>query len=223
MEIKSNIIKSYLRNVFFINGTAYAGKSTMCAMLAEKYNLIHCEENYCANKFLKIATAKDQPNMTYFKKHNDWQKFLNRTPDEYASWINGNSKEMAEFEIAELIRISANQRVIVDTNIPVDILKEIADYGQVAIMISPQSMSVNSFFDRQDPEKQFLLSQIQKAENPEKTMENFKECLAMINSQKVYDDWANCGFYVIARKDTMTDTREETLKKLSVHFGLSER
>lgn len=30
----------------FINGTAYAGKSTMVAMLAEKYNLIHCGENY---------------------------------------------------------------------------------------------------------------------------------------------------------------------------------
>ena len=223
MEIKSNIIKNYLRNVFFINGTAYAGKSTMCAMLAKKYKLIHCKENYCADKFLEIATANDQPNMTYFKTHEDWQKFLNRTPVEYASWIDGNSREMAEFEIAELIRISADQRVIVDTNIPVDMLKEIADYNQVAIMISPQSMSVNSFFDRKDPEKQFLLSQIQKAENPEKTMANFKECLAMINSQKVYDDWADCGFYGITREDATTDTREETLRKLSVHFGLSEK
>ena len=123
MEIKCNIIKSYLRNVLFINGTAYAGKSTMCAMLAEKYDLIHCEENYCAEKFLEIATPHDQPNMTYFKTHGDWQKFLNRTPSEYAAWIDGNSKELAEFEIAELIRISAKHKVIVDTNIPADILK----------------------------------------------------------------------------------------------------
>ena len=221
MEIKNNIIKSYLKNVFFINGTAYAGKSTMCAMLAEKYNLIHCEENYCANKFLEIATANEQPNMTYFKIHNDWQKFLNRTPVEYASWIDGNSRELAEFEIAELIRISAERSVIVDTNIPVDILKEIAGYNQIAIMLSPQSMSVNSFFDRRDPEKQFLLSQIQKAENPEKAMANFKECLAMINSPKVYDDWMNCGFYTIVREDATSDTREEILKKLAIHFGLS--
>ena len=33
-------------NVFFINGTAYAGNSTMVKMLAEKYNGIACEENY---------------------------------------------------------------------------------------------------------------------------------------------------------------------------------
>jgi len=223
MEIKSNIIKSYLRNVVFINGTAYAGKSTMCAMLAEKYGLIHCGENYCADRFLEIATIEDQPNMAYFKTHNDWQKFLNRTPVEYASWIDGNSREMAEFEIAELIRLSANQKVIVDTNIPVDILKEIADYHQVAIMLSPQAMSVNSFFDRQDSEKQFLLSQIQKAENPEKTMANFRECLAMINSPKVYEDWANCGFYTIIREDAAVDTRAETLEKLAMHFGLLEK
>ena len=38
-------MKKY-KNVYFINGTAYAGKSTMVKMLAEKYNGIVCEENY---------------------------------------------------------------------------------------------------------------------------------------------------------------------------------
>ena len=33
-------------NVYFINGTAYAGKSTMTKLLAEKYDGILCEENY---------------------------------------------------------------------------------------------------------------------------------------------------------------------------------
>ena len=35
MEIADNILKHYLRNCYFINGTPYAGKSTMCALLAE--------------------------------------------------------------------------------------------------------------------------------------------------------------------------------------------
>ena len=35
MEIQNNVLKHYLRNCYFINGTAYAGKSTMCKMLAE--------------------------------------------------------------------------------------------------------------------------------------------------------------------------------------------
>jgi len=33
-------------NVYFFNGTAYAGKSTMVKALAQKYDGIVCEENY---------------------------------------------------------------------------------------------------------------------------------------------------------------------------------
>ena len=33
-------------NVYFINGTTYAGKSTMVTRLARKYGGIACEENY---------------------------------------------------------------------------------------------------------------------------------------------------------------------------------
>lgn len=33
-------------NVYFINGTAYAGKSTLVKALAKKHCGIACEENY---------------------------------------------------------------------------------------------------------------------------------------------------------------------------------
>ena len=54
--------------------------------------------------------------------------------------------------MAELLRISGERKVIVDTNISCDILREIADEDHVAILLSPQSMSVEHFFDRPDPE-----------------------------------------------------------------------
>lgn len=44
MFIENNILKHYLQNVYFITGTAYAGKSTMVKMLAEKYCLVCCGE-----------------------------------------------------------------------------------------------------------------------------------------------------------------------------------
>lgn len=219
MNISNNIIQHYLRNVYFINGTAFAGKSTMCAMLAKKYDMIHCEENYNMEMILSIVTEKDQPNMNYFHSKRDWQEFLNRTPDEYERWINGNAREVTEFEIAELIRISSNKKTIVDTNIPCDVLREISDYGRVAIMLSPQSMSVDRFFDREDPDKQFLLSEIQKAENPQKTLNNFRECIARVNSKKYYDEFMKSSFFTIVRKDCGLDTREDTLKALGKHFG----
>ena len=42
-------------NIYFINGTAYAGKSTMVKMLAEKYNGIAGEENYHTARILENA------------------------------------------------------------------------------------------------------------------------------------------------------------------------
>ena len=223
IELESNILRYYLRNVYFINGTAYAGKSTMVAMLAEKYDMVHCGENFHTKNCGKFVTPEYQPNIGYFQTMKGWQEFINRTPDEYARWIDGSSREAAQIEIAELLRIPEGQKVIADTNISLDVLREISDYHHVAIMLSPQSMSIDRFFDRDDAEKQFLLEQIRLAENPEKTMDNFKECLARINSKKYYDEFLNSGFFTIIREDKSIDTRFETMNKLAEHFQLEER
>lgn len=193
----------------------------MCAMLAKKYGLIHCTENYCMDNFLTVASPETQPNMCYFRSVKNWQEFLNRSPEEYEAWIYGTSREVAGFEVAELIRISENKKVIVDTNIPADILRQITDYLHVAVMLSPQSMSVEKFFDRDDPEKKFIFSEIQKAEDPEKTMQNFRACLARINSKEHYDEWANSGFFTLIRGNAALDTRMETLEALEKHFGFT--
>jgi len=219
MKINNLTLKHYLKNVMFINGTAYAGKSTMVKMLADKYGLICCGENYdCIPE--GIVIPETYPNLSYFQTLKDWQEFVNRTPQEYHDWIVESSREQVEFEIIHLISISQTQKVIVDTNIPLDILKEIADYHQIAIMVSPQSMSVDHFFERDDPDKKFIKEQIMKSNNPEKTMENFLAGIAKINSQEVYNDFINSGFLTIVREDTLTDTRSETLNKLAQHFGL---
>ena len=110
--------------------------------------------------------------------------------------------------------------MIVDTSIPIDVLKEISDYHHVAVMLSPQSMSVERFFDRDDPDKQFLLGVIESCENSEAVMENYKRGLALINSQKHYDEYANSGFFTIVRQDNGTDTREEVCDIIAKHFGL---
>lgn len=83
MKINYQIIKEYLKNVYFITGTAYAGKSTMCKMISERHGLYHCEENYKVDDFLRIATPEMFPNMCYFQTMKDWQEFISRTPEAY--------------------------------------------------------------------------------------------------------------------------------------------
>lgn len=220
MKIENNILKYYLKNVYFISGTAYAGKSTTVKMLADRYDMVFCGENYHSAVSDIVASPDVQPDLCYIKNLTDWKEFVTRSPEEYERWIYSTAKEAAEFEAAELISLSRDRKVIVDTNIPVDILKEISDYNRVAIMLSPQSMSVERFFDRADPEKQFILSVIESCQNPEAVMENYKQGLALINSKKHYDEYANSGFFTVVRQNNGADTREEVCDIIAKHFGL---
>ncbi len=206
------------KNVYFINGTAYAGKSTMVKLLAEKYDGIACEENY-QDKRLSSLDRKEFPALTYTRDLKDWRQFIRRTPDEYETWIKNVTKECAIIELEILEELSKqNKLVFVDTNIPVSVLKEISDIDHVLIMLAEPNASVNRFFERPDKEKQFLYKLLLEVDNVELAMENFKNYLKRINSPEVYNDFLNSGFNVIKRDDNRTI--EETLSLVEKIFKL---
>lgn len=222
IPLPANVLRKLFRNVYFFNGTAYAGKSTMVRLLAEKYDGIECGENY-HDILQHLADPEHQPNLSYFDTMKDWQEFINRKPEVYKAWIDGVSQEAGQLEIIRLLQLVGqypDKKIFVDTNLSPEILHQISDYDHVAILLSPQSMSVERFFDRSDPEKQFLLSQIDAAEDPARTMSNFRDCLALINSPENYQSLAECGFYTNVR--TEESTLEERMIEIEKHFGLKK-
>ena len=115
------------KNVYFINGTAYAGKSTMVKLLAEKYNGILCEENY-HDSLLDGLDAKEFPCLTYTRDLQDWHDFIRRSPQEYKDWIDGAAREceILELQILEdLVKTSPDKKIFVDTNISLETLGQI--------------------------------------------------------------------------------------------------
>lgn len=197
------------KDVYFINGTAYAGKSTMVKLLAQKYDAIVCEENY-HNSLIEDLSADEFPNLTYIRDLKDWRDFIRRTPDEYETWINGCTKECTILELKILEKLSQqNKKIFVDTNIPIEVLKEISDTDHVLIMLAESNISVDRFFDRPDKEKQFLYQLLLKEENPDKAIENFRTCLKRVNSKEIYNSFLNSGFNVILKDDKRSI--EETL------------
>ena len=218
MIIENNLLKNLFRNVYFVNGTAYAGKSTTVRLLAEKYDGICCGENY-HDELMELIDPVHQPALSYFDTMSGWHEFISRTPDEYDNWIIKVSKEAAQLEILLLIRLAeSGKKIFVDTNISVDLLKEISDYHHVAIMVCPQETSVSRFFDRPDPEKQFLYQRLLEEPNPEAAIKNFRKCMEKINSQEHFDEFVNSGFYVQHRDESRTI--EESLSMLENHFML---
>lgn len=206
------------KNVYFINGTAYAGKSTMVKLLAEKHKGIACEENY-HNAQIPGLDSREFPGLTYTRDLKDWRDFIRRTPDEYEEWIKQTTKECTILEMQILKELCKNDTpIFVDTNIPVEVLAEISDKDHVLIMLAEPEVSVNRFFQRPDKEKQFLYQLLMKEEKPDEAMDNFRKCLMRVNSPEIYNDFLHSGFQVIVRDDERTI--EETLELVERVFKL---
>ena len=197
-------MKLYFENAYFIIGTSYAGKSTMVKELAKKHDGIACEENYHDN-YPEELDAKEFPCLTYTRDLVDWHDFIRRSPQEYKDWIDGVKKECEILELRMLPEIcSEGKKVFVDTNIGIDKLKDIAPHDHVLVLLSDPKISIHRFFDRPDPEKQFLYSLILEEPDPEKAMENYRQGLELICSQEAYDELENSGFNVIYRDEKRT-------------------
>ena len=218
MECGKIVVK--FENVYFINGTAYAGKSTMVKLLAEKYDGIACEENY-QDRLLENLDTKEFPNLTYTRDLQDWGELVRRTPDEYEAWVNGVTKEctVLEIEILKDLVSRTKKKIFVDTNISVEILHEISDENHVLIMLADPNISVQRFFERSDKEKQFLYQLLLKEDNSEEAMINFRECLKRVNSQERYMMFQKSGFNVITRDENRSI--DETFALVESMFGLN--
>lgn len=213
-------MKMRFPRTYFINGTAYAGKSTMVKRLAEKYDGIACEENY-HNALLPGLDSARFPGLTYTRDLEDWHDFIRRTPEEYEAWIRGTSKECEILELQILEKLSTGEKMVfVDTNISLETLREISDDRHVLIMLADPAVSVNRFFDRPDREKQFLYRLLMAEEEPVLAMENFRQCLKRINSPENYDAFLRSGFRVIVRDERRSI--EDTLALVEREFGLKD-
>ena len=102
--ISDNLIRHYLENVYFINGHSYAGKSTMVKLLAERFDMICCGENYHDVFPREKLSRWKQPGLCYFDTMRGWQEWLGMTPEEHRLWIEEVTRECVEIEILELIR-----------------------------------------------------------------------------------------------------------------------
>lgn len=203
-----------LRNVYFVIGTSYAGKSTLVKNLAKKHNGLALEENYHDEKLPELD-SKEFPNLTYTRDLKDWHEFIRRTPDEYVTWINNVQKEceIVELEILEELLAKPEMRdkkIFVDTNISIETLHKISDESHVLVMLSDPEIGIHRFFDRPDPEKQFLYQLMMEEPDPKAALENYREILTRICSKESYERLGNSGFKVIYRDESRTE--QETVQ-----------
>lgn len=211
-----------LSRVYFVIGTSYAGKSTIVKNLAKKHNGIALEENYHDAKLPELD-SKEFPNLCYTRDLQDWHEFIRRTPEEYVRWIHDVKKECetVEFQILEELLPKPETQgklIFVDTNICVDTLHKITDDKHVLVMMSDPNIAISRFFDRPDPEKQFLYKLMLEEPDPQAALDNYREILVRLHSKESYDELKNSGYQIIFRDENRT--QEETVELAEKIFGI---
>ena len=85
MIFQDNVMKEYLKNVYFIAGTPCGGKTTISCALAKKYGFEIYDIDERFDEHRKISDPLYQPAMNAYFKSAD--AFFGRTVKEYKNWL----------------------------------------------------------------------------------------------------------------------------------------
>jgi len=212
-----------LSHVYFVIGTSYAGKSTIVKNLAKKHGGIALEENYHDAKLPELD-SREFPNLCYTRDLQDWHEFIRRTPEEYVTWLENVKKECEIVELGMLEELLAKpeargKKIFVDTNICMETLHRISDEKHVLVMLSDPEIGIHRFFDRPDPEKQFLYQLMLEEPDPQAALDNYREILTRVCSRENYEELLHSGFPVILRDENRT--QEETAALAEEILGIN--
>jgi hypothetical protein len=213
MFIQDNIIKRYLKNVYFICGTACAGKTTLARLLAQKHHLALYDMDQMYDRHRAIADPIHQPDMCYHMKdfHEQWM----RPTQEQARWNMNSLREQTEMVLLDLINLSQHQKVVADVLFSPDYTSQILDYRQIAFLTVDKSAIRSIYFNR--PEKRGFYDFVKAQKLANVYFENIFKGLEETNELEKAQMKAS-GLFTYER--TKSDTPESVLRILEAHFGL---
>lgn len=215
MIFQDNVIKEYLKNVYFITGTPCGGKTTISRELAKRHNLLVYDIDEQFPNHQKISNADFQPSMN--KTFKDADEFFGRTVEEYKKWLIDNTREQLDFVLLDLIRLSQNQIVLCDCHLTMEQAEKITEASRIVFLIKEPSHIIEDYCNR--PDHQGFNDFINSASDIEKAKSVCNATLKSLN-ERSYNAIKNSGYYWIER--TPESTVDDTVRKVERHFGFSQ-
>lgn len=212
MIFQDNVIKEYLKNVYFIAGTPCGGKTTISRELAKRHNLLVYDIDERFENHQKVSNVTYQPAMN--KVFKDADEFFGRTVDEYKKWLTDNTREQLDFVLLDLICLSKNQIVLCDCHLTMEQAERITEPSRVAFLIKEPVNIVGEYCNR--PDHQDFADFINSASDTDKAKEICNATLRSLN-EKHYKDIRESGYFWVER--TAESTVDETAAKVECHFG----
>ena len=214
MNFQENVLKEYLKNVYFITGTPCGGKTTISRALAKKYGfeLFDIDERF--EEHQKISDSTHQPAMN--KQFRNADEFFGRSVEEYKKWLIDNTREQLEFVLLDLIRASADKKILCDCHLTVEQALMFSDPSRVVFLIKDPSNLVDEYRERWDHQgfNQYLNS----SSDVESAKKTVSTTLFELNIGHI-EEVKNSPFFWIER--TAKSTVPDTLARVEKHLGLS--
>ena len=213
MIFQDNIIKEYLKNVYFITGTPCGGKTTISRELAKKHGieLFDIDEEF--DRHREISDEEHQPNMN--KAFADADEFFNRSVSEYRNWLVDNSREQLDFVILDLIKKAQDKKVICDCHLTLEMARVITDPSRIVFMLRKPVDLVDEYCNR--PDHQGFSDWIHSATDFEKAKATCNETLYSLNKD-FYDQVKKSEFSWVERD--FNRSVDDTVKMVEEILGL---
>ncbi len=213
MIFQDNVIKEFLKNVYFVTGTPCGGKTTISRELAKRHNLLVYDIDEQFAKHQKISNAAFQPAMN--KTFKDADEYFGRSVEEYKQWLLDNTREQLDFVLLDLIRLSQNQIVLCDCHLTMEQAQKITEPSRIVFLIKEPSNLIDDYCNR--PDHQDFFSFISSASDVEKAKEICNTTLRSLND-KHYKDIKESDYFWLER--TSESTVEETVKNVERYFRM---
>ena len=199
MDIPINILRQYLRGVYFFCGTACGGKTTISRAFAEKHDFLWLSEFELLALMDQVAEPAYQP--AYCSGPMDWEVYFNRPYQEYARWMEDCAAEIVPLMILELIKRCADRRVTVDLPFSVRTALELAAPNHLVFLVTTPEIVVKEYFSR--PSHREILDEILRLKDPEKALANTNRTLEYM-TRRVLDAVRQSGAPWIMRDEDST-------------------
>lgn len=211
MIFQDNVLKEYLKNVYFITGTPCGGKTTISKALAQRHHFVvyDIDEQFPVHQ--QKSDSEFQPSMT--KKFKDADEFFGRSAAEYQKWLIGNTREQLDFVLLDLIRLSQNQIVLCDCLLTVEEVNRLTDRARVVFLIKDPTNLVEDYCNR--PDHKDFSDFIHSCTDVEKAKSVCNQTLRNINTER-YSRIKNSQYFWLERNEN--STVEDTVQKIEQHF-----
>lgn len=213
MNIQDNVIKAYLKNVYFVTGTACGGKSTISRVLAERHNLLLFDIDQRFDQHQQLSDPAFQPAMN--KHFRDADEFFGRSVEEYRQWLLDNTREQLDYVLLDLIRLSQNQPVVCDCHLTLEQVSLLTDPSRVVFLLKEPSNIIEDYCNR--PDHQGFSQFINSASDPAKAKATCNETLRSLNAD-YYRAVKESEYFWVER--TPESTVQKTTQLVEEHFGL---